>query len=48
MDAVPARFFSVTRRRAQPLGAEYVLLCDRLEANTIGGKRFRRVPARRA
>lgn len=41
VDAVLARFFSVARRRAEPLGAEYVLLWDRLEATTIGGKRFR-------
>lgn len=41
VDAVLARFFSVTSRRAEPLGDEYVRLWDRLEANTVGGKRFR-------
>ncbi len=41
VDAVLARFFGVSRRRAEPLGDEYVRLWDRLEANTIGGKRFR-------
>jgi geranylgeranyl diphosphate synthase type II len=41
VDAVLSRYFSVARRRAEPLGAEYVQLWDRLEANTIGGKRFR-------
>lgn len=41
VDAVLTRYFSVSRRRAALLGAEYVELWDRLEANTIGGKRFR-------
>jgi geranylgeranyl diphosphate synthase, type II len=41
VDAVLTRYFSVSRRRAEPLGAEYVELWDRLEANTVGGKRFR-------
>lgn len=41
VDAVLDRFFSVSRRRAEPLGAEYVELWRRLEANTVGGKRFR-------
>jgi geranylgeranyl diphosphate synthase, type II len=41
VDAVLSRYFSVARRRAEPLGAEYVRLWERLEANTIGGKRVR-------
>src|ERR1700759_2797369 len=41
VDAVLARFFTVTRRRAEPLGPEYVELWNRLEANAVGGKRFR-------
>ena len=35
------RFFSLAKKRATPLGAEYVQLWDELEANTVGGKRFR-------
>jgi geranylgeranyl diphosphate synthase, type II len=41
VDRVLERYFSVARRRAEPLGAEYVELWDRLAANTVGGKRFR-------
>lgn len=41
VDAVLTRYFSVSRRRAAALGAEYAELWDRLEANTVGGKRFR-------
>ena len=41
VDAVLERYFDVARRRAEPLGAEYVQLWERLEANTVGGKRFR-------
>ena len=36
-----ARFFSLAKKRAEPLGADYVELWSRLEANTVGGKRFR-------
>ena len=41
VDAVLARFFSLAKKRAEPLGAEYVQLWTALELNTIGGKRFR-------
>ena len=35
------RFFSLSKKRAAPLGPEYVQLWEALEANTVGGKRFR-------
>jgi geranylgeranyl diphosphate synthase type II len=41
VDAVLARFFSLAKKRAEPLGAEYVELWNELELNTAGGKRFR-------
>jgi geranylgeranyl diphosphate synthase type II len=41
VDAVLARFFSLAKKRAEPLGAEYVQLWTDLELNTTGGKRFR-------
>jgi geranylgeranyl diphosphate synthase type II len=41
VDAVLARFFSLAKKRAEPLGREYVELWNELEANTVGGKRFR-------
>ena len=41
VDAVLDRFFSVSRRRAEPLGLAYVELWDALAAATDGGKRFR-------
>ncbi|CAN5222602.1 polyprenyl synthetase family protein [soil metagenome] len=41
VDAVLARFFSRAKKRAEPLGSEYVELWCELEANTMGGKRFR-------
>ena len=41
VDAVLDRFFSLTRKRAAPLGPEYVALWDALEGNTNGGKRMR-------
>jgi len=41
VDAVLARFFSLAKKRAEPLGAEYVELWNALELNTAGGKRFR-------
>jgi geranylgeranyl diphosphate synthase type II len=41
VDAVLARLFSLARKRAEPLGAAYVELWDRIEASTTGGKRFR-------
>jgi geranylgeranyl diphosphate synthase type II len=41
VDAVLGRLFSLARKRATPLGAEYVQLWTELEANTVGGKRFR-------
>lgn len=41
VDAVLARLFSLSRKRAEPLGATYVELWDRIEASTLGGKRFR-------
>jgi geranylgeranyl diphosphate synthase type II len=41
VDAVLGRFFSLARKRAAALGAEYEQLWADLEANTVGGKRFR-------
>ena len=41
VDAVLGRFFSLAKKRATPLGPEYLQLWDELEANTVGGKRFR-------
>ena len=41
VDAVLARFFSLAKKRAENLGPEYVELWVELEANTVGGKRFR-------
>lgn len=41
VDAVLGRLFSLARKRAEPLGPEYVELWRELEANTVGGKRFR-------
>lgn len=41
VDAVLGRLFTVSRKRAEPLGGEYVRLWDEIEANTTGGKRFR-------
>ena len=41
VDAVLDRFFSLSRKRAAPLGPEYVALWDALEGNTLGGKRMR-------
>jgi geranylgeranyl diphosphate synthase type II len=41
VDAVLARLFSLSRKRAEPLGAAYVELWDRIEESTLGGKRFR-------
>ncbi|MES1169762.1 MAG: polyprenyl synthetase family protein, partial [Leifsonia sp.] len=41
VDAVLGRFFSLAKRRAEPLGPEYVELWNELELNTAGGKRFR-------
>ncbi len=41
VDAVLARFFSLAKKRAEPLGREYVELWTQLELNTVGGKRFR-------
>ena len=35
------RFFSLAKKRASALGAEYEQLWAELEANTVGGKRFR-------
>jgi geranylgeranyl diphosphate synthase type II len=35
------RFFSLAKNRAVPFGEAYVALWECLEANTIGGKRFR-------
>lgn len=36
-----ARLFSLARKRAEPLGAPYLELWDRIEEATLGGKRFR-------
>jgi geranylgeranyl diphosphate synthase type II len=41
VDAVLGRFFSLAKKRAAVLGAEYERLWAELEANTVGGKRFR-------
>ncbi len=41
VDAVLGRFFSLAKKRAAPLGTEYLELWKALEANTVGGKRFR-------
>ena len=41
VDAVLGRFFSLAKKRAAALGAEYEHLWGELEANTVGGKRFR-------
>ena len=41
VDAVLARLFSLARKRAEPLGAAYVELWNRIEDSTTGGKRFR-------
>ncbi len=41
VDAVLARFFSLAKNRAGAFGHQYVALWETLEANTIGGKRFR-------
>jgi len=41
VDAVLGRLFSLARKRAEPLGQEYVELWAQLEASTVGGKRFR-------
>src|SRR6187549_59181 len=35
------RFFSLAKKRAASMGAEYEQLWVELEANTVGGKRFR-------
>ena len=41
VDAVLARFFTLSKIRAEAFGPEYVELWEALENNTIGGKRFR-------
>jgi geranylgeranyl diphosphate synthase type II len=41
VDAVLQRFFSLSKKRAAPLGAHYEHLWGLLERNTQGGKRFR-------
>lgn len=41
VDAVLARFFTLSKNRAAAFGAQYVQLWETLENNTIGGKRFR-------
>lgn len=41
VDAVLERFFSLSKKRATPLGAPYEQLWGLLERNTQGGKRFR-------
>jgi geranylgeranyl diphosphate synthase type II len=41
VDAVLGRFFSLAKLRAAALGPEYEQLWVELEANTVGGKRFR-------
>lgn len=41
VDAVLERFFSLSKKRAAPLGAHYEHLWGLLERNTQGGKRFR-------
>ncbi|MER3390479.1 MAG: polyprenyl synthetase family protein [Microcella sp.] len=41
VDAVLERFFSLSKKRAEPLGDHYQHLWGLLERNTQGGKRFR-------
>jgi geranylgeranyl diphosphate synthase type II len=41
VDGVLDRFFSLAKNRASAFGQEYVELWEVLEANTVGGKRFR-------
>ncbi|MGN6503178.1 MAG: polyprenyl synthetase family protein [Pseudolysinimonas sp.] len=41
VDAVLGRFFSLAKKRAATIGPDYERLWSELEANTIGGKRFR-------
>ena len=41
VDAVLERFFSLSKKRAAPLGQHYEHLWGLLERNTQGGKRFR-------
>jgi geranylgeranyl diphosphate synthase type II len=41
VDAVLDRFFTLAKHRAASFGDQYVALWESLEANTIGGKRFR-------
>ena len=41
VDSVLERFFSLSKTRAASFGQPYVELWESLEANTIGGKRFR-------
>lgn len=41
VDAVLARFFTLSKNRAAAFGPQYVELWQTLENNTIGGKRFR-------
>ena len=41
VDAVLERFFSLAKKRAEPLGEHYQHLWGLLERNTQGGKRFR-------
>ncbi|HTL40904.1 MAG TPA: polyprenyl synthetase family protein [Pseudolysinimonas sp.] len=41
VDAVLGRFFSLAKKRAAAIGPGYERLWNELEANTVGGKRFR-------
>jgi geranylgeranyl diphosphate synthase type II len=41
VDAVLGRFFTVTKKRAEAFGPQFVELWSQLERNTTGGKRFR-------
>ena len=41
VDAVLARFFTLSKNRAAAFGPQYVQLWETLEQNTVGGKRFR-------
>ena len=41
VDAVLERFFTLSKKRAAPLGEHYTHLWGLLERNTQGGKRFR-------
>ena len=41
VDAVLARFFTLSKSRAAAFGPQYVQLWETLEQNTLGGKRFR-------